>query len=70
MTEPAYLSISDAARHLGVSRDTVRDWIKAGKLPVYEFGPRTVRVKIEELEAVGRAPKAVDVRAIARRSLR
>jgi excisionase family DNA binding protein len=37
------LSITDAARMLGVHHQTIRNWINAGQLPVTRFGPPGVR---------------------------
>jgi excisionase family DNA binding protein len=67
-----YDSIAGAARRLRIGRDKIRGYIRAGRVQLYQFGG-TKRVKLAELERAGRegtAPKAVDVREIARRSLR
>src|SRR5438270_12554615 len=53
VAEPAsrsYLSISQAAELLGVSRVSIWRWIRAGHLPVVRLGHRTVRIKREDLE--------------------
>lgn len=31
---PTYLTVTEAAEALGVSRERVYDWIKSGKLPI------------------------------------
>src|SRR5919204_6841242 len=45
-----YYGISEAARLLGVNRVTVWRWVAAGRLPVWRVGPRTVRVRREDLQ--------------------
>jgi excisionase family DNA binding protein len=46
------LTIAAAARELGVHRQTIYNWIRAGKLPVTRFGPTggIVRVHPDDLE--------------------
>jgi excisionase family DNA binding protein len=46
----AVLSVSEAARTLGVSPSTIWRWIEAGKLPAYRIGPKKIRVRKEDLE--------------------
>lgn len=54
-----YVSLADAAEILGQSVKTLRRRIAAGTLPAYRFGPRSIRVKLEDLEASGhRIPSA------------
>jgi len=45
----ALLSVSEAARTLGVSPSTIWRWIEAGKLPAYRIGPKKIRVTKEDL---------------------
>jgi excisionase family DNA binding protein len=42
------LSIHDAAQYSGVSRTTVRRWIKAGELKIYRAG-RQIRINEQDL---------------------
>ena len=35
-----WVNLEDVAEHLSISQDTVRTWIKDGKLPVYRAGKR------------------------------
>lgn len=49
-TEPRYYTVSQAAARLGVSRITIWRWIRDGHLPAMRFGPRTTRVKREDVE--------------------
>ena len=45
MAANTYLSVSEAARLLGVSRTTVWRWIDKGRLRAYRIGTRTVRIR-------------------------
>ena len=49
-----YLSLTDAAEVVGQSTKTLRRRIAAGALPAYRFGPRSIRVRLDELEATAR----------------
>src|SRR5690348_16009479 len=48
--ERDYYNISQAAALLGVSRVTLWRWVRAGQLPVWRLGHRTVRVKHADLQ--------------------
>lgn len=54
MSEPMrttkYLTIAQAADILGQSVKTVRRRISDGTLPAYRVGPRSIRLRIEDLE--------------------
>ena len=45
---PNYLSPTQAAGELGVTRQTVYNWVTSGKLPAKQIG-RTWRIKREDL---------------------
>lgn len=47
-------TIAEAARHKGVSTVTVRRWISRGDLPAYRVGPKLIRIRPADLDAVGR----------------
>ncbi len=52
-THPAYYSLADVAVILRVSMQTVRRWIKEGKLPAIKIGgedSRIIRVRREDLD--------------------
>lgn len=53
---PNMISPAQAAAELGVHIDTVRDWIRTGKLPAARLGYRTIRIRREDLEAFTRKP--------------
>lgn len=46
------VSLSKAARYLDTSPRTVRRAISEGRLTGYRFGPRTLRVDLNEVDAV------------------
>jgi PAS domain S-box-containing protein/excisionase family DNA binding protein len=48
--ERPYYGVSEAARLLGVNRVTVWRWIAAGRLPVWRVGPRTARIRREDMQ--------------------
>jgi excisionase family DNA binding protein len=50
MPDVTYLSVSEIAKQLNISEDTVRRWIKAGKLPALELGGQ-YRIHPQEYEA-------------------
>lgn len=45
-----YLSLRQAARELGIAERTLRSAVRAGDLPVYQFGKRTQRVDRAQLQ--------------------
>lgn len=44
-----WVNLEDIAEHLSVSKDTIRAWMKEGKLPVYRAGKR-YKFKISEVD--------------------
>lgn len=44
-----WVNLEDVAVHLSVNEDTVRTWIKDGKLPFYRAGKR-YKFKISEVD--------------------
>ena len=51
-TRDAYYSVAQTAKRLRVSPSTIWRWIEAGKLTAYRVGPKTIRIRIEDLEQV------------------
>lgn len=49
----AYISLSEGAELIGVSTATIRRRIAEGSLVAYRFGPRALRVKRSDVEALG-----------------
>lgn len=54
-----WVNLEDVAEHLSVSKDTVRTWMKEGKLPVYRAGKR-YKFKISEVDEWLRKGKIQD----------
>jgi excisionase family DNA binding protein len=50
----SHLSIQEAANVLGVAPKTVRRYISQGIIPAERIGPRLIRIRQADLEAVGR----------------
>lgn len=48
---PTYLSIDEAATVMSVSTKTIRRRISDGTIPAYHCGHRSIRIKLEDLEA-------------------
>ncbi|WP_194522390.1 helix-turn-helix transcriptional regulator [Cellulosimicrobium sp. JZ28] len=48
----AYLTLDDAAERLCVTRRTLDNYIADGALQAYRFGPRLVRVRWVDVEAL------------------
>lgn len=51
---PEWLSLQQAAALYGVSVDTLRRRIAAGRLPASRFGERLIRVRAEDLDRLFR----------------
>lgn len=47
--EEKWVNLEDVADHLSISQDTVRTWIKEGKLPSYKAGKR-YKFKLSEVD--------------------
>ena len=53
MPDPRYVSVNEAARVLGVHRDTIRKWVKNGTLPgkIKRVVRETILVKTSALKS-------------------
>ena len=49
---PTLLTKPQVGRYLNASLDTVDTLIASGKLPACQFGPRSVRVRLEDVEGI------------------
>src|SRR4051794_13157819 len=49
-TASNYYTVSQATARLGVSRISIWRWIRDGHLPAMRLGPRTTRIKREDIE--------------------
>lgn len=47
--QPSFISVPEAARLCGVTRNTVFTWVKKGKLPAYQTPGRTNRIRPADL---------------------
>ena len=46
------MSLEAAAAYLGISEKSVRRRISEGSLPAYRMGPRHIRVRLEDVDAL------------------
>lgn len=51
---PTYISLEQAAEITEQSVKTIRRRISDGTIPAYRFGPRQIRIKLDDLEATAR----------------
>ena len=59
MNVEKWVNLEDVAVHLSLSQDTVRTWIKEGKLPFYKAGKR-YKFKISEVDEWVRTGKITE----------
>ena len=57
--KPEWLSLQQAATIYGISVDTLRRHISAGRLPASRLGVRLIRVRVEDLDRLFRRIPAV-----------
>ncbi len=46
-----FCTVAEAAATLGVSASTVWRWVDSGKLPAFRVGPKSIRIKRQDVEA-------------------
>lgn len=51
---PAYLSVAQAAAHWGLDEHAIRRRIARGELPAVRLSARCLRIRREDVEAMGR----------------
>lgn len=44
--------IDDAATYADLSTRTIRNYIAQGRLPAYRFGPRLVKISLDDIDAL------------------
>ncbi|MGI5952070.1 MAG: helix-turn-helix domain-containing protein [Brooklawnia sp.] len=49
-----YATLDESAEYLGVTTTTLRRWISQGILPAYRFASRTLRLRLEDIDAMAR----------------
>lgn len=57
---PTYITLEEAARITHQSAKTIRRRVSDGTLPAYRMGPRSIRVRLEDLEAATRRIPAAE----------
>lgn len=50
-TEEKWVNLADVAEHLSVSQDTIRAWLKSGKIPTYKAG-KQYKFRLSEIDAL------------------
>lgn len=56
---PVYVSLDEAARMMSLATRTIRRRISDGTFPAYQCGRRSIRIRVDELEAaLRRIPSA------------
>ena len=58
-TEEKWVNLSDVADHLSVSQDTIRNWLKSGKLPTVKAG-KQYKFLLSEVDALLRDGKLAE----------
>mgnify|MGYP000858369057 FL=1 len=58
-TEERWVNIADVADHIGVSQDTIRNWLKSGKLPTIKAG-KQYKFLLSEVDALLRDGKLAE----------
>lgn len=53
VTPEVSVSLAEGAVRKGVSVKTVRRWITEGRLPAERLGPRLIRIRVADLDAIG-----------------
>ena len=43
------MNLADVAEHLSVSQDTIRNWLKSGKIPTYRAG-KQYKFRLSEID--------------------
>lgn len=54
-----WLSVEEIARHLGVSKDTIRAWIKKNSIPYHKVG-RLYKFRVSEVDDWVESGKSAD----------
>ena len=57
--EERWVNIADVADHIGVSQDTIRNWLKSGKLPTIKAG-KQYKFLLSEVDALLREGKLAE----------
>ena len=60
--EPYYLTVAEAAMHIGVCTKTIYNYIKSGYLKAHRRGPRTLVISIDDIDNLYRPNGSYDRR--------
>ena len=58
-TEERWVNLADVAEHLSVSQDTIRNWLKSGKLPTIKAG-KQYKFRLSEVDKLLEAGKLAE----------
>ena len=47
--EEKWVNLADVAEHLSVSQDTIRNWLKSGRIPTYKAG-KQYKFRLSEID--------------------
>jgi hypothetical protein len=61
--EPRWATLASASDYSTIPVKTLRDWAAKGLLPLYRFGPRQLRVDLNDLDALVRRVPTVTGKA-------
>jgi excisionase family DNA binding protein len=64
---PRWALFPEAVAYAAVSANTMRDWIRDGRLPAYRIGPRLLQVDLDDVDALRRRVPTVEPRGRADR---
>jgi excisionase family DNA binding protein len=56
------LTVKEAAALLKVSTATIKRYLKSGRLPGYQVGPRAIRIRTQDLERIMRPTQEVKMK--------
>lgn len=54
-----WVNLEDVAEHLSLSKDTVRNWVKGGRLPTYKVG-KMYKFQLSEIDQLVRDGKLAE----------
>ena len=52
VSNPEWLTVSEAAAYLKVTRATLYRWVREGRLPLFKVGPRLSRLRFDDVASL------------------